>query len=698
MRIEKRGTFFCLLLIYILIPVLLSGQSFDGAVSKISAETRVIQTLNHDSIPFEKRSLLTGYGGFGSSILVRPERTGEERGAFVLAVPLTAEFAVNTALAMVERINHVEKINQVEKNNDRNYHANIIIAFLADESNVLPKELGGTAQKGLRDLLTLADMPENWILCYLDAAETPDEIVIRHGGHGYVAPLDLVKPLPSLFKSQGIPWSFNIRYNELYKLGFVEGPQPLLIAWEEEINGIVLSGKESKKHDSKAPVKPVDPENLAELLLKYTNYLDFPVLNTDRHYYFFQLPGEIIFFISEGVTAALFLVLSGLLLFYFLIYSARYNAILFFHIRNFFKSFWIFIIILVFLVISIKVSELLYSLLLRIFNPNVSAAFVTANYPGAGLTLLLALLIFLLLSQAIDLLRIPKKAQFYGVSAVIFITIGLYLAAFWNFSFVPILLWAFLFVFLGASLSNPFLVFLCVFFMPLFSIGALVNTIETGSTGIVEILISPKWNSPDNLWAAVRIAFMALPLFLLAKRGIILFHQSRGFKAVKEKNMIVFPVLISVVLVTMFAQILIMQKRVFPSGLHLIDGSDSTISMLDLSFKSLNFQDSKIINLHILASDNPVRFDVYLETDIGTNLLQVYSAPVPFEREDEGKQIKFSLGENPPNPLDLEIVVPSNFEGMLKVDAFYNNREPATVPEMPDSADYILKVSKTIRF
>jgi hypothetical protein len=51
----------------------------------------------------------------------------------------------------------------------------------------------------------------------------------------------------------------------------------------------------------------------------------------------------------------------------------------------------------------------------------------------------------------------------------------------------------------------------------------------------------------------------------------------------------------------------------------------------------------------------------------------VYSAPVPFERTDDGKKINFVLGENPSNPFAMEIVLPLDFEGILEATAIYND-------------------------
>ena len=718
MRIRIRDL--CPLAIFFLIPVLLSAEPLEA-----ENLNRVIRTLSGLSIPFESRSLLADYGGFGSSLLVRSgsteddfsqETEGQSPGTFVFAVPLEADFAVDTALALAEKIKNKHSYLQKNLNNS----ANIIVAFLGDETNELPFEQGGISHKGLRDLLTLTDMPENWVLCYLDAAENPESLFLRHGVRGYVAPLDIVKPLPSLFRSRDISWSFRIRYNEIFKLGLVEGPEPLFIAWEEEINGFVLSGKSHQANDSKrkfpsggnqpGPIpdstagKTVSPLTLAEVLLEYAESLDFPVLKADKHYFSFNLPGGKTVFVSEGHTAILLLLTAGIFLFLFLVYSARYNAILIFHIKLFFKSFWVFLILLPLLMISIKVSGLLYSLLFQAFGPLPGALSGRPNYAGMVLMMQLAVLVFFLPSPALDLFHFPKRAQFYGFSSVIFVILGLVSAAFLDFSFVPVFLLSFFFVFLGASLSRPLLVFICTFLIPISAFGALLNIFETGNAKIAELFLSPLWNTPDSWRVAFQTAVFSLPIFLLLRRGSILIQKSmhRGLepKPKRQYRLIAVPILIVLVLGAMVVQILLIPKtQISPERRYIAEqsGTGNVNTILELSFDNVNFQDSRIITLRIGARGNPVRFDVSLESVDGVSLHPVYSAPVPFMREDNGKRIKFSLGEHPPNPLALEIVLPHNFTGLFKAEAVYNTWEPALeIGERPNTDDYILRVSRTI--
>ena len=661
---------------FLLAPALLSAESRER-----ENLDRASRTLDGLSIPFEKRSLLADRGGFGYSLLVRAE--GNHPGTFVLAVPLEADFAVDTGLALAEKVLRYGS------------SVNIIVAFLGNERNALPRELGGIPHKGLRDLLTLADIPESWVLCYFDIDQTLQELIIRQGTRGYVTPLEILRPLASLLSSHGIPWSFRIRFNEIYKLGLAQAHPALSIAWDKEVNGFALTAP---------PGAAVSPHGLAALFLEYAGSLEFPMLKLDKNYFFFAAPGGELLFFGEGITVALLLITVGLCLFLFLAYSAKYNALLLFNARLFFKSIWVFFILFLLMVVSIRAAGILYSMLFMALGPPASAVLSAhAYYAGAGLTMVLAVLIFFLHSPVFSLIRIPKRAQFYGFSSVIFVAGGLLTAAFLDVSFVPAFLWAAFFIFLAASLSRPLPVFACILCVPLLAAGALLNIIETGNTRIAEHFIYPDLRAPAGWLFAFQVALFSLPLFLLVKRGIILSRKAsrREHKPRGRFRLATVFVLLAVILAAMAAQIHLLpgnapERRFIAEGPGM-EASGAESGILALSLEKAAFQDSMLMRLHLGASGSPVRFDLSLESGDGASLPPLLSSPVPFQRGNDGRRIRFTLGENPPNPLSLEIAVPRGFTALLRAEAIFNAWDPALDPgEEPATGDYILRVSRVI--
>lgn len=523
---------FCLINIFALLPPLLSAQTREG-----ENFDRVHHTLASLAIPSEVRPL----SGI-SSILVRSGYGAQ--GTFVLALPLDADFAVDTGLALAQQMQN------------QSMPLNIIVAFLGSERAAPPT----LPHQGLGDLLSLTDVPEHWVLAYMDITGLPEHLFLYHGARGYLAPLDILRPLVSALRSANAAWSLRIRFNEIYKLGLAEGHQALSVAWNQEINGFALTGRDSPDGDS------LSPEAMAGLFLDYALALEFPMLKVDRHYFLFSGLGGHLILLEQEITVTLLLIIAGVSLFLFLLYSAKHYARLLFHFRLFFRSIWIFLLLAAFLVVSITAAGLLYSTLFQSLKPLVpfpGGLSVPAHFIGAALTMMLAVLLFFLHSPVFALIRIPKRAQFYSFSSVIFAIMGVLAAAFLDFSLVPALLWAALFTFLAASLTRPKPIVVCVILIPIFAFAALLNIIQTGNVRIAEFFISPKVGSLSSWLVTFQVALFCLPLMLLIKRAVIqsrkFAHRERG-KAPKrrpslKRRLVTVSACITAILVLMFVHI-----------------------------------------------------------------------------------------------------------------------------------------------
>ena len=671
MKDGKRKLFSIFFVMFVFASVSLSAREEENL-------ERVLRFLEQIPIPVTvyERSLLAEFGGFGSSLLVsnQIDDTEEPDGTFVFAVPLSAKFAVDTALAMIERFS-----------GSKNH---ILVAFLGEETNVLPKDMGGITHRGLRDLLTLADMPENWVICYFDANSPPGEIVINHGIRGYVTPLELITPLPHLFTSFGIPWSFEIRQNTIFKLGLVEGPEALSIIWEEEVHGFILSGRGENGNT-------ILPGDLANLLLEYAGYVNFPILNPEVHYSFLVFPEGRVFFVSELIKVVLMLATLGLLLLLYLFYSARYSAVLRFHTRLFPRYFMTFIILLSFLVVSIKFSGFLYSFLSSVLNMPQRVP----NYAGLVFTIVLSLLFFSFSPYLLNLIRFPLRERFYKFAAVIFIIFGMLSATLLDFSYIPVFLIVFVFFFLGTSVSNPLFVFLFTLSLPVFALVTLFNVFVTDSERLTALFINSTWTSFDSWLVIFHTALLSLPAFLLAKRGFTLsrIFLRRVIKLNRKTRRRIIPAMIGVTILLMIVQIIYPVQEI-PSERRFIDSAfHSEINeILALNINDVVFLDSRIITLNLEAKGSPVRFDVSIFSTDDRILLPIYLTPVPFVREEEGRRIDLLLGEHPPNPLVMEIVVPLAFHGRLELAAIYNTWDPEIDPwEKPVTENYVLRLSRS---
>jgi hypothetical protein len=223
----------------------------------------------------------------------------------------------------------------------------------------------------------------------------------------------------------------------------------------------------------------------------------------------------------------------------------------------------------------------------------------------------------------------------------------------------------------------------------------LFNILETGSARLAELFIFSPWQAMEGWIVTIQLALLLLPVLLLFTRGIILFQKSFQKslllfenKMLNRKTMyIAFSILAATLVFAMVAQISIFKRKnpIEERYITEVSETEGDNSILTLLIDDVVFQDSRILTINLAARGNPIRFDLSLESMAERPLLPVYSSPVPFEKTDDGKEISFVLGEGPPNPLVMEIVLPLDFEGFLKATAIYN-----------DTANYYLIAGKNI--
>jgi hypothetical protein len=299
---------FCLSLLFLLFPLFLQAAEDAAPFSLLRAE--IFRFLREEGFDVEELPP-PEYGGTGGSLLAvlpAPEagetmETPPSPDIFILGVFLSeaAEgqgeragqisgkfpFAVETALSFLKRVRE----NPLDKRA-------AAAAFL---------EGGKGDFRGLEDLASSLDYPENAALVYLDPASAPGEIVIHHGVREGIAPLAMVRPLPRVLEKRGIPYTFGVRSHELYNLGLAEGPAALERARSLEIPALLL----------RAAVVPgtgnnggVPAETLADALAEYAAAVRWETGGMDTHYSLFSYGGRI-FFLSEKLTLLLILLLAG---------------------------------------------------------------------------------------------------------------------------------------------------------------------------------------------------------------------------------------------------------------------------------------------------------------------------------------------------------------------------------------------------
>ncbi|GHV08311.1 hypothetical protein FACS189485_19680 [Spirochaetia bacterium] len=92
--------------------------------------------------------------------------------------------------------------------------------------------------------------------------------------------------------------------------------------------------------------------------------------------------------------------------------------------------------------------------------------------------------------------------------------------------------------------------------------------------------------------------------------------------------------------------------------------------------------DRLILNLSLLSAENPVRFDLSLISEpesAGSDPLLIHYAPMPYRIDERTRSVEFFLGEGPPNPMELEIILSGDFSGELRAEALYFTVDEAYV-------------------
>jgi hypothetical protein len=675
-----------LIFIFFLLPRLIFSQeerTESGNSLEISRRLELIRLFTEGGIPFEVRPLFSEYGGFGSSLVVYlPPKTKPEpdEGVFVLAIPLCSEddpgkrfpYGLEAGLAFIK------------KARERDLKKEIWVAFLGDESSRLPPDVRKGFHTGLEDLLTLPENPENTIMLYADFHNPPEKILIHHSGGKTPAPLSLLQPIPGLCDSYGVPFAFAVTSNELYKLGVVEGPAVLGSSLAHGVPSLYLEGG--------GPTgEPIPAERLGDLLLGYTDALNFSAENLDYHYLIFQLGNKTVF-VPELLTVIILWSLGALGFLIFLIYSIVLRRMMIIQWKIFFRRSWVIVILFVILFLTLQGSELFFSFLLSRFALPHSHI----SYGGILFTLSIALTLFSLIDPLFNRLKIPRRANFYGNAAVILIILGTLIAVFLDITFIPAFVWAFLFTVLAALIpfSLPVYVIACI--IPLQIAGLLFTSMGTGGLGLRML------DYPHRLWPILFIAIVALPSVLVFKRASAL---AAGQK--KRQPPFLWLVSRSIMLagcmgaLTFYVYNLSLESPVTPVRRLMVE-DPANPAILDVTITSRSFLARRNLEINLRARKNPARFDLYLDSP--SDPQPIYAASIPFihrehKTEDSPREVtlEFILGENPPNPFTANIVLPRTSSGFLRVEALYTRYDPSLDPEPPPAGDdYVLRVTRTI--
>jgi hypothetical protein len=300
----------------------------------------------------------------------------------------------------------------------------------------------------------------------------------------------------------------------------------------------------------------------------------------------------------------------------------------------------------------------------------------------------------------VDLVYVPRRASFYGSASVILVALEILLAAFFDITFLPIFLWACVFIFLAACVKKPALIWLCCFLTVFLGLSSLWTLIHTGRRRLASLIISG--NTPIIFY----IALIALPIYITVKRGTCLYTQARRItapsvpfeefipKPLKSLVRIIprFLFLATAAVILWVSAFYFTRNPVRKPELQTIDDTAGGNNYLKLEVQDRVLLERRTLGIKVEAPGSPLRFDLYLDGTggpLGDEIPLIYAAPMPFryleDTSPNRNSIEFILGEGPPNPFTTEIVLPIDFTGFLRVEALYVET---------DSGDFRLRITR----
>ncbi|QQO08210.1 hypothetical protein [Breznakiella homolactica] len=640
----------------------------------------LISALEERNLPYEQRELFSQYGAFGSSlhVVIRPDTQSDDQPElFILAMPLYSAGDPGSP----GRYDMEAALIFAEKTMQSGTNAEIRIAFLGNEYSVLPEDIESSRHEGFEDLLDIYDNPELMNLLYIDIPAETDKLGIHHGSVGNTAPMGILSPFTEACADLDIPYSFVIRYNELYKIGLASGPEVLEISQPRGVPSFFVYGEPLEN-----PVKAIPGDRLGSLLFSYSEKLDTSPSDMDYHYSLLHAFSMTLYF-SETLTVLSFLALLGISLFVFLIYTVIFRRTLITQWRIFFKRAWVVGVLFLLLVASLLGADLFLFFMKKIFSIFGSPR----DYTEAMLKIIAAIALFNLTTPFFARLKIPRKANYYGSSAVVLIAVGLFIAAVFDITFIPIFLWAFVFGFLAAVIRRPILVFICTLLTPIQVIGALINIMTTGNSQLAQIIASV------NFYITLYIAVISLPVLLLFSRAILLSRRLSHLQTAKKYTYFRLSFLGAAILAIVGYNIYLSLNTPLPPDRPVITEQSSADAIMTVSAGDIQFLDRRTVNLRLEAAGSPVQFNVILKNTVEGLPLVIYDTAMPYRISDDGNSVIFLLGEFPENPFSSEIVLPLDFRGILRAEALYTPWDGTVTPEPPENpGDYVLRVVREV--
>lgn len=636
----------------------------------------VERSLQDLGVPYTPRPLLAETGGFGTSLYVDFPGKGGTNDLIVLATPYYAPTAnddhrggltagTQAAIALAARLAKWQGPQSIR------------IAFLADEKSNLPADLRSRTSRGLEALIAGLDAPERTFFVYLDIQRSGVPLELRHGSKRRLAPLALVTALLNAAGEAGISLPIALPFNELYRLGWVDGPEPLRVLHRANIPAVLLEEEKAPP----APAPDLTPEALAGFLEKALGTLSPADGNEEDERYAFLSLGSLTVPLSELTSVVLLLSAAAMVLASILIYSLTHRHLMIARLKVFLFRSWAIALYFLILAGSVRAAGFVLDLALSVTGdpPDIHP------YGAAAVKLLLAFSLYNALALLLDRWIAPRRPHFYGTAATVILTFLVLGAAVADITFVPVFIWSLVLALLSTTIKNPALSMVPTLLAPLQILLAAMAAVGSGDASMALAFTGGSFGVEAYL------AIAALPYLFLFKRVALLRHARMARTWRKRPRRSVGrplahhhwtrPLFVtgSVAAVIVFAANTAVDAGAAPRPLR--ERVPATENTLSVKTREEAFLDRRTVSISIYSAQAPDRVDVSILSDSGEIVL--YDAGVPFSYTEDGRAAHLALGEGPPPRIDLEVTLPRTTAATIRVEALRRSGVAA-----PPGVDY----------
>lgn len=535
---------------------------------------------------------------------------------------------------------------------------------------------------------------------YLRFQEYPEKVAVRTGGNGHITPYWLINRCSASMEKAGLPYSVLGNENQIFRLGISKTSNFSLPYLRDGLPAVEFIGTGG------GPANTGSADRESAWIKSFYAFLDSFLEKTagefpeewDRHYLYFKL-SDFSFILPEGAYIFFLIGLysSFLVLAIFIRKRiGRYRRIL---LRKSWALLLLFVMIFCFLFLATLI---------------VRGVSIIRGYPQLWqqnpllfftFKIVAAFSFFFLMYRLVKRVPFPIIRSFYSASVIIFFLLLIIVTSIINVSFSYYFVWALYWAVLFSLFQNRFAKLFCFFAAPAFLIKGIYDLFVLGSEEALEFLIvSPLYG---NLFFSLFI----LPYALMIIRVIRAFRDTSRIKHELHGWLLyALPAAAFIVLIT-YSILFTPYTEVNPRTIYVDETIDAELMERKLSLRSeaplgaveiggaeeyqdinagrahsvteyaetipdllqtetkvKRFLDRKYLTVTITTVGEPVKMNVRLFSE---GELILYDSNFPFTQDPEAGLATIYIGAYPPEPLELEIVIPERYDYELQLETVY---------------------------